>query len=336
MQTYGILRELMKNHSQTIGLVMGGTNRKREAEKLSKGVNILVATPGRLLDHLKNAPHFNFQNLACVVIDEADRIFEFGFGEDMKNIVKLIPEYRQTMLFSATKDNKTNELAQLFLKAEPMEVEVKSATGQPTAVGLEQAYLVCSADKRFLVLYTFIKKNYKKKVMIFFSSGMAVKFYHDLLNYIDIPVLCIYGKQKQSERVSTFYKFCNADSGVLLCTSIAARGWDIPAVDWIVQYDPPDDPKEYIHRVGRTARAGKKGKALLFLTEEELGFIPYLQAHKVTMDAMDIKWAKVADVQEQVIYKFSLPTFGLCVNLLLNLLHYIKKIVVYWVKLVNG
>ena len=106
-----------------------------------------------------------------------------------------------------------------------------------------QGYVMCEPDKRFLLLFTFLKKNKKRKVMVFLSSCMAVRFYHELLNYIDLSVMCIHGKQKQAKRTQTFFSFCNADSGILLCTDVAARGLDIPAVDWIVQYDPPDDPK---------------------------------------------------------------------------------------------
>ena len=101
---------------------------------------------------------------------------------------------------------------------------------------------------------------------MFFSSCNSVQFHADLLNYIDIPVMSIHGKQKQQRRTAVFFEFVNAEKGVLLCTDVAARGLDIPAVDWIIQYDPPDDPKEYIHRVGRTARGEKgSGRALLFL-----------------------------------------------------------------------
>lgn len=124
-------------------------------------------------------------------------------------------------------------------------------------------YVVCPAEKRFLMLFSFLKRNRKKKIMVFFSSCLSVKFHHELLNYIDMPVMSIHvriesysfglhnlltiinsqGKQKQTKRTTTFFQFCNAETGILLCTDVAARGLDIPAVDWIVQYDPPDDPK---------------------------------------------------------------------------------------------
>ncbi len=108
------------------------------------------------------------------------------------------------------------------------------------------------------------------------------------------------GKQKQAKRTQTFFQFTNAESGILLCTDVAARGLDIPLVDWIVQYDPPDDPKEYIHRVGRTARAGTNGNALLILRPEELGFLRYLKQAKVSLNEFEFSWSKIADISSQV------------------------------------
>jgi ATP-dependent RNA helicase DDX18/HAS1 len=137
--------------------------------------------------------------------------------------------------------------------------------------------------------------------MVFFSSCNSVKYHAELLNYIDVPVLDIHGQQKQSKRTTTFFEFCNAKSGTLLCTDVAARGLDIPYVDWIIQFDPPDEPKEYIHRVGRTARGAEgKGRALLFLTPQELGFLRYLRAAKVALNEYEFPTDKVANVQAQL------------------------------------
>ncbi|KOB73007.1 Pitchoune [Operophtera brumata] len=269
MQTFGVLMELMKYHHHTYGLVMGGANRSTEAQKLSKGINILVATPGRLLDHLQNTPDFLYKNLQCLVIDEADRILEVGFEEEVKQIIKLLPS-------NATQTKKTEALTALAVKHEPVYVGVDDHREQAT-------------------------KNRKKKVMVFFSTCMAVKYHHELFNYIDLPVMSIHGKQQQTKRTTTFFQFCNAETGILLCTDVAARGLDIPAVDWIVQYDPPDDPKEYIHRVGRTARGlGTSGHALLFLRPEELGFLRFLKQSKVALNEFEFSWNKVADIQLQL------------------------------------
>ena len=301
MQTFGVLKDLMSYHTQTYGLVMGGANRHIEAEKLANGVNILVATPGRLLDHLQHTKNFLYKNLQCLIIDEADRILDIGFEEEMKQIIRILPTKRQTMLFSATLTDKTNDLIKVALKDQPLCVGIDDVMDKATVEGLEQGYVVAPSEKRFLLLFTFLKKNRKKKIMVFFSSCLSVKFHHELLNYVDLPVMCIHGKQKQAKRTTTFFQFCSAESGILLCTDVAARGLDIPKVDWIVQYDPPDDPKEYIHRVGRTARGeGGIGHALLVLRPEELGFLHYLKAAKVPLQEFDFSWSKVANIQEQL------------------------------------
>merc|ERR1712227_652158 len=302
MQTYGVLKELMADHPQTHGLIMGGSDRKQEAKRLGNGVNIVVATPGRLLDHLQNTASFMVKNLMCLCIDEADRILEVGFEDEMKAIVKLLPKKRQTMLFSATQTKKTEDLARISLKKMPVYIGVDDLKDTATNEQLEQGYIVAESDARLRILYTFLKRNKKKKIMVFFSSCMSVKFHYELFNYIDIPCMSIHGKQKQAKRTSTYFQFCNAETGILFCTDVAARGLDIPEVDWIVQYDPPDDPKDYIHRVGRACRGESKsqGHALLFLRPQELGFLLYLKKAKVPVSEFQIKSSKVADIQNQL------------------------------------
>ncbi|EJD04326.1 DEAD-domain-containing protein [Fomitiporia mediterranea MF3/22] len=301
LQIFGVAKELMAYHSQTFGIVIGGANRKAEAEKLVKGVNLVVATPGRLLDHLENTKGFVFRNLKALVIDEADRILEIGFEEEMKKIISILPnENRQSMLFSATQTTKVQDLARISLRPGPLHIDVDKEEETSTVSTLSQGYVVCPSDRRFLLLFTFLKKNLKKKVIVFFSSCNSVKYHAELLNYIDVPVLDLHGKQKQQKRTNTFFEFCNATSGILLCTDVGARGLDIPKVDWIIQFDPPDDPRDYIHRVGRTARAGKAGKSLLFLLESELGFLRYLKEAKVPLNEFTFPAERIANVQSQL------------------------------------
>ncbi|KAG1889426.1 P-loop containing nucleoside triphosphate hydrolase protein [Suillus subluteus] len=301
LQIFGVAKDLMAHHSQTFGIVIGGANRRAEAEKLEKGVNLIVATPGRLLDHLENTKGFVFRNLKALVIDEADRILEIGFEEEMKKIIKILPnDERQSMLFSATQTTKVQDLARISLRPGPLHVDVDKEEATSTVSTLSQGYVVCPSDRRFLLLFTFLKKNLKKKIIVFFSSCNSVKYHGELLNYIDVPVLDLHGKQKQQKRTNTFFEFINAESGILLCTDVAARGLDIPRVDWIVQFDPPDDPRDYIHRVGRTARAGKVGKSLMFLLESELGFLRYLKEAKVPLNEFTFPTDRVANVQSQL------------------------------------
>ncbi|KZP32294.1 DEAD-domain-containing protein [Athelia psychrophila] len=301
LQIFGVAKELMAHHSQTFGIVIGGANRKAEADKLAKGVNLIVATPGRLLDHLDNTKGFVFRNLKALIIDEADRILEVGFEEEMKRIIKILPnDNRQSMLFSATQTSKVQDLARISLRPGPLNVDVDKEEATSTVSTLSQGYVVCPSDRRFLLLFTFLKKNLSKKVIVFFSSCNSVKYHAELLNYIDVPVLDLHGKQKQQKRTNTFFEFINAQSGILLCTDVAARGLDIPRVDWIIQFDPPDDPRDYIHRVGRTARAGKVGKSLLFLLESELGFLRYLKEAKVPLNEFSFPADRIANVQSQL------------------------------------
>mmetsp|Transcript_17251 Transcript_17251/g.39872 ORF Transcript_17251/g.39872 Transcript_17251/m.39872 type:complete len:605 (+) Transcript_17251:122-1936(+) len=304
MQTYGVCKELLgETSTMTYGLIMGGANRKTEADRLRKGVNIVIATPGRLLDHLQNSPGFVTRNLLVLCMDEADRILEIGFEDDLRAIVKVLPKERQTMLFSATQTKKVEDLARLSINPKTaIYVEVESDSKEATAENLEQGYVTCPSDKRFLLLFTFLKKNKNKKIMVFLSSCNSVKFHAELLNYIDIPVLDIHGRQKQVKRTTTFFQFQKAKTATLLCTDVAARGLDIPEVDWIIQFDPPDDPREYVHRVGRTARgATGSGRALMFLTPQETGFLRYLQASaRVTLNEYEFPTSKIANVQSQL------------------------------------
>lgn len=302
LQIFGVARELMAHHSQTYGIVIGGANRRAEVEKLSKGINLLIATPGRLLDHLQNTEGFVFKNVKALVIDEADRILEVGFEDEMRQIIKILPqEDRQTMLFSATQTTKVEDLARISLRPGPLYINVDNRKAHSTVEGLEQGYVICDPENRFLLLFSFLKRNLKKKIIVFFSSCNCVKYHAELLNYIDLPVLDLHGKQKQQKRTNTFFEFCNAKQGILICTDVAARGLDIPAVDWIVQFDPPDDPRDYIHRVGRTARgANGKGRSLLFLQPSEAGFLSHLKEARVPVVEFEFPSRKIVNVQSQL------------------------------------
>ncbi|KAF8655918.1 hypothetical protein HU200_060872 [Digitaria exilis] len=299
----------MKYHSsQTLGFVIGGNNMRNEANQLMEGINLLVATPGRLLDHLQHTSSFKYNTLKCLIIDEADRILEQNFEEDMKQIFKRLPRDRQTVLFSATQTQKVEDFAKfMFGKNEGRQRKLvyvgvdDYVLKQPTVEVLKQGYCVIPSEKRFLVLYAFLKRKLRKKqkVMVFFSSCSSVKFHSELLNFLGIECYEIHGQIKQQKRTSTFFQFSDVSfKGILLCTNVAARGLDIPEVDYIVQFDPPDDPKDYIHRVGRTARGDKgKGNALLFLLPEELKLLVHLQGANIFLTEYEFSEKHVLESQ---------------------------------------
>lgn len=296
-QIYDVAINLVAYQNRSVALIIGGSNKKFESIKLLKGAAIVVATPGRLLDHLMNTEGFITHNLLMLVIDEADQILKIGFEEEMNEILKILPSDRQTVLFSATQTKKVDDLIRLSMKS-PIYVSVEDKIA--TVENLEQGFVICDSDRRFRLLFTFLRKNMDKKVMVFFSSCSSVKFHSDLLNYVDVPTLDIHGKQKQQKRINTYYEFCNLEKGVLLCTDVAARGLDIPKVDWIVQYDPPDDVREYIHRVGRTCRGAEaKGKALLFLLPSEMVYLKHLKTAGVLLNEYEFPESKLANIQDQ-------------------------------------
>jgi ATP-dependent RNA helicase DDX18/HAS1 len=236
LQLYNLAKDLLMHHKETCALTIGGANRKVEAEKLKSGASIVIATPGRILDHMKNTKGFNFQNLSMLVIDEADAILKIGFEQELKEIVGLLPKKRQTLLFSATMNNKLDDIIRLSVH-NPIQISTKSHVA--TVTNLEQGYVVIEPDKKFLLLYTFLRKNPNKKIIVFFASCKEVEFFAHLLNYVDIPAKSTHGGQKQQKRTATFFEFSNMEQGILLCTDVVQRGLDFPDVDWIIQYDPP-------------------------------------------------------------------------------------------------
>ena len=299
LQLYDLAKILMNDNGTSCVLVIGGGNRKKEAEKLSSNeARIIICTPGRLIDHMVNTKKFDYNNIKILIIDEADKILKIGFEEELTEIIKLIPKNRQTLLFSATITPKVEDLITLSVKNYE-NIRIKSS--DPTVSTLEQGYLKIDADKKFLFLFTFFKKNKNSKILVFFATCKEVEFYSSLLNYVDVPVLSITGEYKQQKRSTTFMEFCSLEQGILLCTDVAQRGLDIPDVDWVIQYDPPHDPEEYLHRVGRTARgANKVGKALLMIMPNEINFIRMLQLYKIKLDEFQFPEKKLAKVQEQL------------------------------------
>ncbi|MQL79101.1 hypothetical protein Taro_011534 [Colocasia esculenta] len=219
IQTHAVATDLLKFHSQTVGYVI---DPKRRSRASCKGC--------RLLDHLRSTKGFIFKNLKCLMIDEADRILEENFEDDMKQIIKLLPKERQTALFSATQTQKLADLVRLSFQTKPEYIGVNDGRFKVTNEGLQQGYCVVPSAKRFIPLYSFLKRNVSKKVMVFFSSCNSVKYHADLLRYIKVDCYDIHGKQKQQKRTTTFFDFCKAEKGILLCTDVAARGLDIPAV----------------------------------------------------------------------------------------------------------
>ena len=301
LQIYDVAKELLFFAHKTCGVIIGGGYRKKEAKKLIRGVNLLIATPGRLLDHLNNTEGFKCNNLCLLVIDEADAILKNGFEDELIQILKILPKDKQTMLFSATLSKKIENLGLLSLN-DPVYIKLKiNPEGQNNNLqNLEQGYLILEGNLKFNFLYTFLKNNSSKKIMIFFNSCSEVQFFSYLLNYIGIKVLSISGDLKQINRETIYREFFNSEKGVLLCTDVAQRGLDFPEVDWIINFDLPLSVDEYLHRVGRTARGpDSHGKSLLIILPNETDLLERIKERNIIIKEYEFKKEKLIDIQQK-------------------------------------
>ncbi|KAF2368139.1 Helicase C-terminal [Trinorchestia longiramus] len=313
MQTSSVLEKLALPHGLQQTTFIGGTKINAERQAWRSGVNILLATPGRLVDHIKHTGDFLLSSVKVLIVDEADRMMDNRFEEDMKIIMRHIKGKRKTpfvtMLFSATKSDRLERLSSAILRenhkvvnlTKPSVQKLGSSSGSTKSTAesaddadkksgekLTHTYLECCTFQRFLVLYKILSENKDKKMMVFINTCDGVNFYKKLLGCLGLSVMGIQGRQGQQIRYKNYQEFAAAESGALLCTDVAARGWDIPAVDLIVQFDPPQSIQEYIHRVGRAARRlGETGEAVLFVRKEELPILAELQKEGIAVSKFE-------------------------------------------------
>ncbi|OLL24358.1 ATP-dependent RNA helicase dbp4 [Neolecta irregularis DAH-3] len=273
--------------------VIGGKDLQTERDRLSK-MNILVCTPGRMLQHMDQTAGFEANNLQILVLDEADRILDMGFRKTIDGIIENLPPNRQTLLFSATQTKSVGDLARLSLK-EPEYVAVHEASQSSTPETLQQHYVVVPLPNKLDTLFAFLKTHLKSKILVRFAYETFKRMHPG------IPLLHLHGKQKQTARAEITARFSSSKQVCLFSTDIVARGLDFPAVDWVVQVDAPEDADTYIHRVGRTARYERNGRALLMLSPgEESSFVERLCTKKVPIEKITIKSSKRLSVKEQL------------------------------------
>ncbi|XP_041749790.1 probable ATP-dependent RNA helicase DDX10 isoform X2 [Coregonus clupeaformis] len=274
---------------------------KNESEKIHR-TNIIICTPGRLLQHMDETAAFHASDLHMLVLDEADRILDMGFSDTINAIVENLPKTRQTLLFSATQTKSVKDLARLSLK-DPEYVWVHEKAKFSTPATLEQNYVVCELHQKVNMLFSFIRSHLQKKVIVFFACCKEVQYLFRVFCRLrpGMPILALHGKQQQMKRVEVYNDFIKKKNAVLFATDIAARGLDFPAVNWVLQFDCPEDANTYIHRVGRTARYKEGGEALLvLLPSEEESMLSQLQEKKVPINRIQVNPEKLASVQQKL------------------------------------
>ncbi|MBA0625406.1 hypothetical protein Godav_010606 [Gossypium davidsonii] len=281
-QLFDVLKTVGKHHNFSAGLLIGGRKEVDSEKERVNELNILVCTPGRLLQHMDETPNFDCSQLQVLVLDEADRILDIGFKKTLNAIVSQLPKHRQTLLFSATQTKSVQDLARLSLKdPEYISVHEKAVTATPSR--LQQTAMIVPLEQKLDMLWSFIKAHLRSKILVFLSSCKEVKFVFEAFKKLHpgIPLKCLHGRMNQEKRLGIYSQFCESQS-VLFSTDVASRGLDFnKAVDWVVQVDCPEDVASYIHRVGRTARYLSGGRSVLFLTPSEMKMLEKLQAAKV-------------------------------------------------------
>ena len=301
IQIFEVLRKIGRYHTFSAGLIIGGKSLQEERERLGR-MNILVCTPGRMLQHMDQTAAFETDNLQMLVLDEADRIMDMGFQSTVDAIVEHLPKERQTLLFSATQTKKVSDLARLSLR-DPEYVSVHEAASSATPSTLQQNYIVTPLPDKLDTLWSFLRSNLKSKILVFVSSGKQVRFVYEAFRHMQpgIPLLHLHGRQKQTARLDITTKFSATKNSCLFATDVVARGLDFPAVDWVIQLDCPEDAETYIHRVGRTARYERTGRAVLFLDpSEEEGMLKRLQQKKVTLEKINVRQKKQHSIKNQL------------------------------------
>ncbi|MGI8892534.1 MAG: DEAD/DEAH box helicase [Bacteroidia bacterium] len=242
-----------------------GADFNQERKALEKGAEIIIATPGRLLSHM-NLGYVDFSHLKFLILDEADRMLDMGFHEDILRIVRKLPTERQTLLFSATMPPKIRGLANTILK-EPEQVSI--ALSKPAEGVLQACYHVKEDQKIPLSEHLLIGESFKS-IIVFASTKRSVKLLASDLERLKYSVKAIHSDLEQSEREQVLQQFRNKRVRILVATDVMSRGIDIEAIDLVVNYDVPNDAEDYVHRVGRTARAAATGMAITFVTKDDM------------------------------------------------------------------
>ncbi|KAJ4800493.1 ATP-dependent rRNA helicase RRP3 [Rhynchospora pubera] len=272
-------------------VLVGGVDMMQQQLSLGKRPHIVVATPGRLLDHLTNTKGFSLRTLKYLVLDEADRLLNLDFEKAIDDILKAIPKERRTYLFSATMTNKVNKLQRACLRNP---VKIEAASKYSTVDTLKQQYRFIPAKYKDCYLVYILTEMSGSTSMVFTRTCEATRLLSLILRNLGLKAIPISGQMSQAKRLGALNKFKAGECNIMICTDVASRGLDIPSVDMVINYDIPTNSKDYIHRVGRTARAGRSGLAVSLVNQYELEW--YLQIEQLIGKKLEEYPAEEAEV----------------------------------------
>ncbi|GAA6196778.1 DEAD/DEAH box helicase [Pseudophaeobacter arcticus] len=272
-QIAATLKDLTEGTPMKIGLVVGGVSINPQIQRISRGTDILVATPGRLLDILDRKA-LDLGSCDFLVLDEADQMLDLGFIHALRKISALLPEERQTMLFSATMPKQMNEIANSYLNR-PVRIEV-SPPGKPAAKVTQSVHFIAKAEKLSL-LKELLTEHKDERTLVFGRTKHGMEKLMKVLEKSGFAAAAIHGNKSQGQRERALAAFKSGQIKVLVATDVAARGLDIPDVKYVYNYELPNVADAYVHRIGRTARAGKDGQAVAFCAPDEMEELKAIQ-----------------------------------------------------------
>ncbi len=265
LQTVGVFELLGRQMGFRSVSLYGGADQDVQIEKLKQGVDIAVATPGRLFD-LRHQGHLRLDQIRLLVLDEADRMLEYGFLADIRAIVKFLPKQRQTLFFSATIDREIKKIA-YTLVSKPVRIELSPK--DPVTRQVDHAVLLVSMDDKRFFLERVARQWADTKMMVFVRTRIRGERVQKALKRVEIDALLLHGGLAQADREVLLRQFSQLPAGILIATDVLGRGIDMPGIDMVVNYDLPEDAAWYVHRVGRTGRGDRRGRAISFCSPEE-------------------------------------------------------------------
>lgn len=248
-------------------VIVGGIDMMTQSLVLAKKPHVIIATPGRLVDHLENTKGFSLRSIKFLVMDEADRILNMDFEQEVDKLLKVIPRERTTYLYSATMTKKVQKLQRASLR-DPVKVEV--STKYQTVEKLQQSYIFIPVKFKDVYLVYILNELAGNSFIIFSSTCANTQRVALLLRNLGLSAIPLHGQMSQNKRLGSLAKFKSKSRSILIATDVASRGLDIPHVDVIINLDIPTHSKDYIHRVGRTARAGRSGRAITFVSQYDV------------------------------------------------------------------
>jgi ATP-dependent RNA helicase DDX27 len=267
VQCFEVGTKLAAHTDIRFALIVGGLSLKAQETILRSRPDVIIASPGRLIDHLRNSPSFNIDALDVLVLDEADRMLSDGFADELAEIIKACPVSRQTMLFSATMTDSVDELVRMSLD-KPVRLFVDPK--RSTAKGLVQEFVRVKREAdRAPILVTLCKRTFKERVIVFYRSKKLAHQMRVMFGILDLKADELHGDLTQEQRLSSLQSFRDGKVDYLMATDLASRGLDIKGIETVINYDMPGQLAQYLHRVGRTARAGKKGRSVTLVGEAD-------------------------------------------------------------------